>query len=238
MWISSAFTLDAFTQHSACLLPQWMQHHSHLNMRPLIDAVTLLLYPVLVCCLWCLTRNIDCITIPYNVRRGMLDAMIFSCGHYWVTQAICKGKHYQALIQISAISQGTIKTKRVIEIYIKCVTTMNISNMDTRNVHCALTYHQEWLVPWHPPYPLEGIACDTACTTEWTEWWFQPAQWKDSALVAEDISCCVPQGPLDLADHPEEMAGPGARASYPQRGPSEVIFCSFEGIGKCKPGKE
>jgi hypothetical protein len=34
------------------------------------------------------------------------------------------------------------------------------------------------------------------------------------------------------------MAGPGARASYPKRGPSEVTFCSFEGIGKFKPGKE
>ena len=167
MSLSSAFTLDSFTQHSACLLPQWMQHHSQLNMRPLIDAVTLLLYPVLVCCLWCLTRDIDGVTIPYNVWRGMLDAMIFSCGHYWVTQAICKGKHYQALVQISAISQGIIKTKRIIEICIICVTTMNTSNMDTQNVHCALTYHQEWLIPWHPPYPLEDIACDTACTTEW-----------------------------------------------------------------------
>ena len=37
--------------------------------------------------------------------------------------------------------------KRLIEICIICVTTMNILNMDTQNVHCALTYHQEWLVP-------------------------------------------------------------------------------------------
>jgi hypothetical protein len=34
----------------------------------------------------------------YDVQRGMLDAMIFSCGHVWATQAIRKGKHYLALI--------------------------------------------------------------------------------------------------------------------------------------------
>ncbi len=32
-------------------------------MRALIDAVTLLHYPALVCCLWSLTRNIDCINM-------------------------------------------------------------------------------------------------------------------------------------------------------------------------------
>ena len=128
--------------------------------------------------------------------------------------------------------------QKVIEICIICVKTMNISNMDTHNEHCALTYHPEWLVPWHPPYPLEGIACDTACTTEWTEWWFQPAQLKDRALVSEGVSCCAPQGQQGPADHPEEMAEPGARAACPQRGPSEVISCSFEDIGKCQPGKE
>ncbi len=60
MQCSCAFALHclhSFTQHSARLLAQWMQHHCHLNMRPLNDAVTLLLYPVLVFCLWCLTTK-------------------------------------------------------------------------------------------------------------------------------------------------------------------------------------
>ncbi len=34
----------------------------------------------------------------YDVRRGMLDAMIFSYGRVWATQAIRRGKHYLALI--------------------------------------------------------------------------------------------------------------------------------------------
>ena len=63
--------------------------------------------------------------------------------------------------------------------------------------------------------PTSPIAFPKNCTI-----YFQ----KDRALVAEDVSCCVPQGPRDPADHPEEMAGPGARASCSQRGPSEVIF--------------
>ncbi len=125
-------------------------------------SVTLLLYPVPVCCLLCLTRNIDCITIPHipanshaqlpydrlfkrqphlrhphNVRRGMLDAMIFSCCYVCVTQAIRKGEHYLALIQISAISKWKIKTYRTVAICIICKQIINISNME--NMHLPIT---------------------------------------------------------------------------------------------------
>ncbi len=54
----------------------------------------------------------------YDVRRGMLDAMMFPCGHVWVTQAICKGKRYLALILISATGKRIIIKK--IAICITC----------------------------------------------------------------------------------------------------------------------
>ncbi len=94
------FTLYSFTQQITCLLVQGVYHHGQLYLISLIGADTLFLNPFLVIILRRITGGADCITIPSNVTRGMLDTMVLSCSHNWGTIAIDIWKHTLTLLQI------------------------------------------------------------------------------------------------------------------------------------------
>lgn len=93
--------LNSFAQQSGGFLTQAMLHHSKLDMWPLICANALFLDPVLVCCLGCFTRSINCVAIVDNVSGYMPDTVIFSCCHKWMILLVLEWEDDEALFLIS-----------------------------------------------------------------------------------------------------------------------------------------
>ena len=97
------FNLYSFAQQSNCLLVQGVYHHGQLYLISLIGADSLFLNPFLVSILGRITGGVDCITIPSNVTRVMLNTMVLSCSHNWGAMAVHIRKHLLTLLQIPAI---------------------------------------------------------------------------------------------------------------------------------------
>ena len=77
MQIMYRIALNSFAQQSSSFRAQGMYHYSELDMWPLIRANALFLDPVLVCCLGCFTRKINCVAIVDNVSGCMPDTVNF-----------------------------------------------------------------------------------------------------------------------------------------------------------------
>ena len=99
----NSFTLYFLSQQKTCFLLQGVYHHTQLYLISLIGADSLFLNPFLVSILRRITGGVDCITIPSNVTRVMLDTMVLSCSHNWGTMAVNIRKHFLTMLQIPEI---------------------------------------------------------------------------------------------------------------------------------------
>ena len=168
---NASSTLNRLTKQSACLFPQGMLHHAHLNLGAMICLPSLILDPFLMASFRGLAAHVLWVTPAHYVTCCMHNTMHLLCVTNEVIFLVFVREQFLAPVQEPGQETNGISKEIICIIYIRCIMYIIciICRVQQNKNKIQPTFSQVRSAALYHPHPWQESAGDRGDTTTRTK---------------------------------------------------------------------